>query len=404
MNIEKAVLKHIFESKSLEFYSQIKPEYFQKPVTKTIFKALRSYINTFHKIPDIELFKTKLEAALPIGKRSAYIGFLDGLELEQYSGTPDELLHTMKEHYVVSTIDDHIEELVETAQNRDVEKLRGLIHQIDSLITTSEKLPEDMADVSYSPSTIKLVDPFLPTMQRYNLKLGGLTIVGGGSGSGKSIFTLQQLMHSYKNGANVCLLNLELGLDETIARMYSMDTGENFTSIYGNTDPATIKKVEEWKSEFFNRENKFYIKNTSYDNKEIETIIRAMVKRGVHEFAIDYLNLVEINTEEEWRGLSKLVKNLHRLTQELACIILTPTQVNIQDTKEKDGELKVTTRGSRELEFSATVFLFIYQSREEYEEGMARIFTIKARNASKKTYVVKTNFAIMAFEDTGMVL
>jgi hypothetical protein len=92
------------------------------------------------------------------------------------------------------------------------------------------------------------------------------------------------------------------------------------------------------------------------------------------------------------------------LTQELACVILTPTQVNIQDTKEKDGELKVTTRGSRELEFSATVFLFIYQSKEEYEEGMARIFTIKARNASKKTYVVKTNFAIMAFEDTGMVL
>jgi hypothetical protein len=74
------------------------------------------------------------------------------------------------------------------------------------------------------------------------------------------------------------------------------------------------------------------------------------------------------------------------------------------DTKEKDGQLKITTRGSKELEFSASVFLFIYQTPEEYENSVARVFTIKSRNSAKKTYVIETDYDKMRVLDTGMTL
>jgi len=79
-------------------------------------------------------------------------------------------------------------------------------------------------------------------------------------------------------------------------------------------------------------------------------------------------------------------------------------QINQSDTKIEGEEFKVTVRGSKELENSATVFVYLFQSQEEYKEKTARIFTIKARNAERNTYVVTTDFAKMRIEDTGVVL
>jgi replicative DNA helicase len=404
MSTEKAALKHLFDSKSLEFFSQLRAEYFTRPMTNRIFKALRSYVNTFHKIPEVSIFKSKLESKLPDDKKDIYLGFIDGIDSMEVEASPEELIDALRDNYVIDVLDKNIEGLVLAAQSRNIDVVKHLINKISADIVTTEKLPEDIASLEYTPSNIKLIDPFLPTMSKYGLKFGGLTLIGGGSGGGKSIFLLQQLMHSYEEGENVCLLNLELSLDDTLSRMYSIANNVAFSSVYGNTDPKIIAEIEKWRKDYFSRDNKFYIKNTSFDTSEIETIIRAMQKKEVHVFGVDYLNLVEIDTEEDWKGLSRMVKTLHRISQELSLVIITPTQVNLVDVKEKDGHLKVTTRGSRELEFSATVFLFIYQTKEEYDANTARIFTIKARNADKKTYVVETDFTHMKFKDTGMVL
>ena len=404
MKVEKAVLKYILETKSLEAVAKIKPEYFSRPIPKVLFKALQSYIGTYHKVPDVEVFKKKLEAKLPEAKQEIYFSFLDSLEDVELESSFEELLGVLKDNYVVGVVDKNIEGLVLAAQSKNVEAIRHILKKLEGDIVTEEKLPEDVRSAEYTPSKIKLIEPFLETPKLYNLKFGGLVIIGAGSGRGKSIFLLQQLMYSYEQGENVCLINLELGLDETIARMYSMATGEDFNTIYGNTNPKVIAKVNKWKEEYFDRDNKFYIRNSRFDDQEMEAVVRAMEKKGVHIFGVDYLNLVEIHTEEEWRGLTRLVKNLHRLTQELSLVILTPTQVNMTETKEKDGELKVTTRGARELELSSSVFVFIYQTKEEEDAGTARLFTLKARNAQKKTYVVETDFSHMKFKDTGMVL
>lgn len=63
-----------------------------------------------------------------------------------------------------------------------------------------------MLNIDYTPSKIRTIDSCFESMRTHGLKLGGLTIVGGTSGGGKSIFTLQQLMYSYKEDKiNTCL-------------------------------------------------------------------------------------------------------------------------------------------------------------------------------------------------------
>jgi archaellum biogenesis ATPase FlaH len=404
MRAEKLALRHLFETKSVEFLSQLRDEYFIHPMPKTIFKGIRSYVSAFHKIPDKEVFKSKLATKLPESKVDIYLNFIDGLDLLEEEVSAQEILQLLKDQYTVEIMDKNIEALVLASQSKNIDAIKSLVHKISNDISVTEKLPEDISSLEYVPSKIKLIDSFLETQRRENLKLGGLVLIGGGSGTGKSAYGLNQLLYSYKQGHDVCLINMELGLDETLARMYCIETGDSFTSVYGNTDPAVVEKINNWKKDFFSRPNKFYIKNSSFDQIELTNIVTAMAKKGVGVFLIDYVNLVEIHTEEEWRGLTKLIKGLHRLTQELSCVIITPTQVNMTDTKEKDGQLKITTRGSKELEFSASVFLFIYQTPEEYENSVARVFTIKSRNSAKKTYVIETDYDKMRVLDTGMTL
>ena len=100
--------------------------------------------------------------------------------------------------------------------------------------------------------------------------------------------------------------------------------------------------------------------------------------------------------------MANLVKDLHALSVEHNIVILSPTQLNL--TKDKKGNIEATTRGSKELNFSSSLFLLIYQNKEEFKEGVARIIVEKARNAKKLTLMTKTDFEHMKFTDLGITL
>ncbi len=407
LKTEKAILKYAFETKDLVFLYKLKPKFFKNPVAKTVLKALQSYVNTFNTIPSYELFNEKLKTKLPDEKAEAYTGFVEGLSLLEIDASGEELYDLIVQEYKITVIDEHIEDIVETAKEKDLDSLQQLINQLQGQLVINDKLPEDIVDTEYTPAKIRLISPFMPTMQQQNLMFAGVTLVGGSTGGGKSLFTMNQLLYSYdKEGYNVCLLNLELGFDETLARMYSYITKTPFNEVYGNTDDGMVEKINQWKKEFFGREkNKFYIKNTRLSISDITAIIKAMHKQGVTVFGLDYIQIVDADTNiEEWKQLRDLVRELHRLAQELGIVIITPVQVNMHDVKEKDGELKIHVRGSKELENSSSVFLFIYQTKEEFEDNVARVFTLKARNAKKNTYMVQTEFDKMTFVDTGIIL
>jgi replicative DNA helicase len=407
MNFEKLTLIRLLRTKDSKFLLSLADNLFIRPMNRTIFKAIKNYYKRYGKIPSSEVLAEAIKVNFNDDKAEKYTGMLEWFEL--YEGelpSNEELYQNLKDAYVLFQIDDNIEKLVESAKNKDIPEIKKLINTIQGNAGHHHKTPENIFELEYLPSKIRTIDSSLLSMRNAGLKMGGLVIVGGTSGGGKSIFTLQQLMYSYSvNNLDVCLLNMELSTDETIARMYSHATQTDFSKVYGNSEPEMVAKVNSWKQKYFGRENEFRMKSVRYSISEIEAVVRQQAADGIVLFGIDYLQIIDSDSSiDEWKQLRDLVRLLHQLTLELQIVIVSPVQINFSDTSLKDNELKVTVRGSKELEFSSSVFLFIYQNTEEYNENMARIFTVKARNAKKNIYVVQTDFNHMVFNDTGVIL
>jgi replicative DNA helicase len=407
MNFEKLSLITILQRKDTALLQVLSVNHFKRPAHKTLFKALTSYNKQFGKIPTVDVLSAAIQAQMEAEKASTYVSMLESFK--DYEGElPEsvEIIKSLQDAHVIANVDEHIEQLVEASKAKDIETVKSLISKLDNSLLTTTKTPESMLDVTYEPSKIRIIDSCIESMRSSSLKMGGLVLIGGTSGGGKSIYTLQQLMYSFSvDKIPTCLLNMELGLDETIARMYSQATGKEFSEIYGNTSPSVIASVNSWKQKYFTGDVEFRIKSIRYSVSEIEHTIRTQAAQGIVLFGIDYLQITDMETSsEEWKQLSNLVRLLHQLTQELQIVIISPVQINFSDTKVKDNELQVTIRGSRELEFSSSVFLFIYQTQEEYKENVARVFTIKARNAKKQIYMLQTDFSRMAFIDTKIIL
>lgn len=405
-NYDKLFLKKIFDSRDLSLLSKVKPEMFKFNMAKSTVKLIKNYVKKYGVVPNIEVFEALLQEKLEKEKADIYTAYLSGLLLVEADVTDLEVLEGLRAQYILMKTDDVIEALVSASADKDTETVKELIRELSSNLNSHEKTPEDINDVDFVPSNVRMIKPFLPSLVERGMLFGGLTIIGAGTGAGKSVFLINQLLYSYKvEKLNVCLLNLELGADETMARMYSCATEVPFSEVHGNDSKKIVKEVEAWKKDYFSQDNKFTMKNIRFDGDEITEVIRQQAALGITVFGIDYLQLVDSATQfEEWKALRDLVRNLHSLTLELGITILSPVQINTGEVEEGDGELKISVRGSKELENSATVFIFIYQNKEEYKEDVARMFTIKARNARKNTYILTTAFSKMQFEDTGIVL
>jgi replicative DNA helicase len=405
MNYDKIALKKLFDTQNLGLLSKIKPEYMKYGLAKFMLKALKGYVHKFGNIPTLEVFIAELSKAVKEDKLPAYKGYLESLEDVEASIEDTVLIESLKSQYVVLYADEKIQGLVEALEEKDIDSVKHIIGDLHSAMNVTEKTPDNILDLDYKPTRIRTIKPFIPTMVSRKLMFGGLTIVGADTGAGKSVFALNQLMYSFsEEDISCCLLNLELGQDETIARMYCNATGEEFSDVYGNE--AYVEKVTAWKNEYFNKDGKqFVMKNAGYDANEIIEVIRAQAARGITLFGLDYLQLVDpVTNRQAWEELSALIKKLHQLTLDLGIVIISPVQINVDEIDEENGKINIRVRGSRELENSSTVFLFVYQSPEEKKENIARIFTMKARNAAKLTYLVSTEFNHMRFVDTGVVL
>ena len=406
-NIDKILIKYLLETKDEELLIEVPPLLFKRKLQKNVFNNILSYYQEFNKIPDVTKLKDYLKLNLSEQEAGYAVSWLEGgLDLIDLTHTKDELKSFIKKSTQLNYIDDSIKDLVSLAKEKDISKFSELINDLSQKLTLQDKAPIDIANKQYSTENITMIEPFLPTMRQNGLFFTGVSIIGAGSGAGKSIFLLNQLMYNYEKGEDVCLLNLELGFNETLARMYSCATNTPFYKVYTDPDAGMDRKVNEWRAKYFSKNNKFYMEDVSLNINEVENIIRVYAKKGVKVFGIDYLNLVELPFagKDEWRLMANFVKLLHRLTRELGIVILSPTQINVQDIKEKDNTISVTARGTRELEFSSSVFLVLWRTKEEFENNTMRIFTIKARNARSGVYITETDFKCMKFNDTGIIL
>jgi len=239
------------------------------------------------------------------------------------------------------------------------------------------------------------------TAKQTGLALSGLTIIGANSGHGKSVFVLNQALYSYHQGNIVSIMSLELGESQLLARLFCQENDY----LYSNFLKLPFEKQKELIDDFKNSfdKNRLFINHFRYDVSKIKQAILKDIRRGAKLIVIDYLNLVKLEgSKEEWKMLAGLIKDLHEIATKYGVVILTPTQIDLEEKKDKT--IRATTRGTKELEYSASNFFILYSDYEEYKNNMTRLIVQKSRIGRKITCVLETDFAHMKFKDLGIII
>lgn len=399
INFEKLAIASVIEGKLK--VTDLTVDMFTSRNPRFIYKLIKAYQEKYGSLPSIDVIQATINTQIDPEKAKVYCGYVEGLP-EGVTESPDAILDGLKEDRGIKLLDSKIEELVGLVADRDLVKTRGLLKEL--LVSTSDASTSaiDAKDAEFSTDKLKMLDCFLADVDS---KLQGVVLISGVSGGGKSLFALNQAMHSYRQGHDILYLNLELGQNEQLARMISHGAKIPFAEIYRDLDDRELEFFRKKKDDVFNRDNKFKLINKALSAETILSTIRSEAETGLDLVVLDYLQLTKNDTKgEKWQFIENFVQELHRLSLELGVVILTPIQVNTTDINEKNGNISVTPRGSRELEFSSSLFFHIHQSQDEVKNNLARLFTIKARQSAKKTYIMETQFSHMTLLPTGLVL
>ena len=399
INYEKLGLKLILQDNTT--YTQFTQQHFTHRVAKYIYQTITAYFNKFGKIPTTDILVAAISNQLPSDKAEIYGGYLKSLDkIDIGSVTVDEILAGLSDKSLIDTVDKSIEELTKAAYNRDNDSVKRLINQLHGSLLLDGKAPKDIKTFTHEKESIKFIDSFVDSMRVNGVRFSGLSIIGAPTSGGKSIFSLQQALYSFKQGYNVTVVSLEVPAHEMLARLYSCEQQVEFAEALIDSD-----SVNAWKDEFFDTPNFFHILAESVTDTELINLINTEGNLGCDLLVIDYLQLVESEQPiEEWKAISKLVRKLHLLAIANSMAIISPVQINVDEIDDNGDSIRVRTRGSRELENSASLFLCIYSTKAEQDDEVARLFTIKARNGIRKTYLLETHFNYMSFADSGIQL
>jgi len=403
MNYNKLALKSLLTDNNPYLLQHLTENYFTKSY-KTIYRLVNQFYDKHNKLPKSEDLIALFETKLPEDKAATFTAIIKSLDKLQTNLSPEEILEGLKEVKALTEVEENLELLINYAENKDVKNLTNLLNNLSNKLqnTFNDFIPTEASEVEFKNISLASVSNCLPTLSENGVDFYGLSIIGAGSGSGKSILSLQQAIFAYEiEGLNVAFLSLELDESLLLMRMYSQVTNTPFREILSNPNKKEI--IDTWKSEYFNRDNKFYIKHRRYTTEELRQVIKTLIKQGVKLFVIDYLNLVEFeNNKEEWKQLANLVKDLHELAVNNGVVIISPTQIEIEESK--SGRVHAVTRGSKELLYSSSVFLLLYQDKEEAAENVSRVIVQKARNSTKLTCMLENDFQHMKFKDLGITV
>ena len=397
MNFEKLALASVLQGTAT--VDKYKLSEFQSRNGKFIYKLISKYIEHYGKLPDLAVLESTIRTQISSDSAEIYIGYLKGLPKDSTADI-SAIRTGLQDNKAINALDDKIAELVELSQDREIGSAKKLLEELLITLTDTETKAESASDIVFDTEKISSV-PFC--LDDVDLNAQGLTLISAKSGGGKSILALQQAIHSYKQGRDVLFLNLELSQTEMLSRAISCAFGIPIADVYTELSPEDVVKFGKLKDKLFSLPNKYKMINKGMRADDIISTIRAEAKTGLDLVVIDYLQLVDHSGySEQWQFLTAFAKELHQLSLELGITILSPIQVN--EVTFKNDSIQITSRGSRELEFSSSLWVHLHQDELETKDGICRCFTIKARHAERKTYVLETKFNIMAFGSTGLVM
>jgi replicative DNA helicase len=406
-NFEAMALKALMAGQS-EMIADLSPEYFTDKYVR-LYTLCLEFFQDNKKLPSYSELSAIIDAKAPVTVKGAYQAILKNIDSIPEYVEPQVILSELRNLTTLRRVDEDIEALTMAAKDKDINQVQLLLNKLHSKVNLRGITVSDMSEAKNSEETHTIVRGFLDKESEDMFTGGGcsgLTIVTAASGAGKSIALLKAAINNYRDGKNVLLITLELPKSVMYARLISNISGVEFGRIIKKiVTPEEKALMDKAHDEFFNPENPNYFKivDESINDAELVNLISVEAQlNGLDVCILDYIQLVEMSgTGDDWRGLSHLAKKLHKLTRMYDITVISAAQVNSEGKTKGSIVPNITTRGSRELEFSATQFFHL---ESEPETGGLIMYTKKNRIAECMHVVLEKDFAHMDIRSTGMAL
>lgn len=406
-NFEALALKALMEGKS-EMIPDLSAEYFTDKYVR-LYTLCLEFFEDNKKLPMYSELSAIIDAKAPVAVKGAYQAILKNIDSIPENAEPQVILSELRNLTTLRRVDEDIEALTLAAKDKDINQVQLLLNKLHSKVNLRGITVSDMADAKDCNEAHALVRSFLDKESEDEFLGGGhsgLTIISAISGGGKSVALLKAAINNYRDGKNVLLITLELPKSVMYQRLISNISGVDFGRIIKKlVTPEEQALMDKAHDEFFNPNNANYFKivDESINDAELVNLISVEAQLNSLDVVIlDYIQLVELSGNgDDWRGLSHLAKKLHKLTRSHGVTIISAAQVNVEGKIKGSILPNITTRGSRELEFSSTQFLHL--DLEPETQGLV-LFTKKNRLAECRHVVLEKDFSHMDIKSTGMAL
>ena len=420
-NIQRGIL-YLLKSHS-DFFAQIvglvKPEYFEYPVHSNIFSVVRDYHDKYDRLPNDEFILEEVKEVkkgredLADYEDEIYgINSLDTSALEN----PEYFLDLVEDFARKEAMKSAISESILLLQENKIGEIENLVKKaltISRNVDTGQPYFNSVLDRWKREIDFSQRDRFKTLLPTLNQSLDGglspkeLAMVVAPPGVGKSLFLVNQGVHSMIEGRKVLYVSLEMSEDKIAQRFDSIMT---LVPQFKLKDPANQLTVKE-RLEMFQKEfpgSQLVIKEFPTSQASINTVRNLLVQlKNYDEFEpdlliVDYLELLRPTREiqQEYQAQQKIAEELRGVAMEHNFLVWTATQTNRQGRMVKiitDAELGDSYGKIRTCDFA----LSLNQSEEEFDEGKMRAYVIKSRNGRPRFSVpVDVDYSVLRMSES----
>ena len=283
-----------------------------------------------------------------------------------------------------------IEDLVSVVQNKASElSLDRSVENTLFHIGRDYNMEEHVRSLIYDSEIKNVIPTGFKTFDSVNAGFvrGGVVLLGGATGSGKSLLAGQIAMNQALMGYKVAFVPLEMGVDEITGRYIANIAGIENTSVQFKRLATGEKDLafKRWKR--FNRKVlaangrlSFFEPSTDVTIQQTFASLHAL---NCDSVIIDYVSLLSgTDGDDQWRALNRITRyaKVYGKSTNKSIVLL----VQITDD--------LVLRYSKSMAEHASTTWFFAATKESREQGFLRIHMTKARNQRLMDFSLGVNY------------
>lgn len=400
-NVQRGIL--YLSKYNKDFFSQItplvKPEYFEFPIHSNIYNSIVEFHAKYQSIPCddfiLEVCKKNKDSKENTSDYTDEITLINRMDTSSI-GNEDFFLDEIENFARKEAMKEAITKSIGFIQSDDFERVE---EEVRSALTVNRNV--DLGQNYFESITdrwVRTLDrnnedkyrTILPTLNRElegGLSAKELAMVVAPPGVGKSVFLVNQGVHSLMEGRKVLYVSLEMSEDKIAQRFDSVMTLINQRNL------PTKQKILQERLDVF-KENfpggQLVIKEFPTGVATVSTIRSLLSQLQNFEgftpdlLIVDYLELLGTTREgPEYQIQELIARELRGLAVEHKMLVWTATQTNRQGARVNvitDAELGDSYGKFRTVDYA----LSLNQSEEEFDEERMRCYVMKSRNGKTR--------------------